>query len=72
MTGNPGYPLESEHAPRRNARPAIQGRVLNPQLTSQRDNATGLFGPFSDNINHVADRSLRLRFLSREFVAAKW
>lgn len=72
MTGNPGYPFESENATGRNARPAIQGWMLNPQLASQRDNTTGLFGPFSDDINHVAERSLRLLFLSSEFVGAKW
>lgn len=54
MTGNPGDPFEGEDPGSRHARPAIQRGVLDPQLTREGDNTTGLFGPFANNFDHGA------------------
>lgn len=72
VPGNPGDPLKVENPLGRNAGPRIQRRVFDPERSGERDNTTGLFGPFLNNVDHVAEGSLNLHSLSSDYVGAKW
>jgi hypothetical protein len=72
VSGNPGNPLEIESACCRYASPAIERRMLDPQLTSEGDHTTGLLGPFANDFNHGREGSLNLHFMSSVLVGAFW
>lgn len=72
MTGNSGNLLKIEDPLRRDARPAIQRRMFDPQPASQSDDSTGFFSPYTNQINHKHESRLSLHNLSSDLVGAKW